>query len=156
MEIKIRKAILKDLKVIQDLNLKLFEKEYNEFDKTLDISWTFSEEGKKYFSESIKKGFAAVAEADGKIVGYILGGKGETESWRTIKKIAELYNMLVLEDYRRKGVGTRLVNAFLDWCKQNKFNHIKVVASSQNMRGIDFYKKFGFKEQDMVLEAELK
>ena len=156
MEISVRKATLKDLKAVQELNLKLFEKEYKEYDSTLDISWPYSEEGKKYFSEIIKKEFSAVAEADGKTVGYILGGKSGTETWRTVKRIAELYNMLVLKEYRGKGIGTKLANLFLDWCRQNNFERIRVVSSAQNKKGIKFYKKCGFNDYDVILEAGLK
>jgi hypothetical protein len=36
-----RKATIKDLKKIQELNLMLFEKEYDEYDKTLNVDWTY-------------------------------------------------------------------------------------------------------------------
>ncbi len=45
----IRKANLKDLKEILRLNFDLFKKEYREFDKSLDLKWTYSREGKEVF-----------------------------------------------------------------------------------------------------------
>jgi len=65
---EIKKAKLEDLKTLQDLNAKLFEKEHEEYDKTLDPDWPYSEEGKKYFEERIKNGCTLLAELDGKIV----------------------------------------------------------------------------------------
>ncbi len=50
---EIKRATIGDLKEIQELNLRLFKKEYKEYDKTLDLSWTTGKRGKKYFKESI-------------------------------------------------------------------------------------------------------
>ena len=72
----IRKATIKDLADIQRLNLDLFKKECREFDENLNLKWTYSNDGKKYFSWRISKkdGFVEVAECSNKIVGYIVGG----------------------------------------------------------------------------------
>ena len=45
MRIVIRKATQEDLKAIQELNYKLFELEYNNFDPDLNMDWTFSKTG---------------------------------------------------------------------------------------------------------------
>ena len=49
MRIVIRKATQEDLKAIQELNYKLFELEYNNFDQDLNMDWTFSKTGENYF-----------------------------------------------------------------------------------------------------------
>ena len=41
MDLYIRKAQIGDLEIVQTLNLKLFEKEYKEYDNLLDLKWTF-------------------------------------------------------------------------------------------------------------------
>lgn len=46
---EIRKATIRDLKRIQDLNFLLFEKEKKEYDKFLNMDWTFGEKGTKCF-----------------------------------------------------------------------------------------------------------
>ena len=151
MEVKIRRAEEKDLKDIQKLNLELFKHD-SEFDSTFNMNWTFSEEGKNYFLDKIKNEFAIVAEIDNKIVGYLVGGESEIHSYRKIKKIAELDNMLVLEEYRGKSIGKKLVDAFLKWCKDNNFERISVEASTGNEKAIRFYKKMGFKDYNSILE----
>ena len=71
-----RKANIKDLGRILELNMKLFKKEYKEFDKIINLNWTYSE-GKKYFKGRIikKDGFSEVVEHKNKIIGYICGGR---------------------------------------------------------------------------------
>ena len=41
MNIVIRKATLEDLRQVQDLNYKLFDFEYKNFDSSLNMGWTF-------------------------------------------------------------------------------------------------------------------
>jgi len=116
----IRRAEIDDLQRIQELNLLLFQKEIKEYDDTLNETWTFSEIGTNYYSEKITSsdGFVAVAEIDGQIVGYLVGGISESPSYRKINKIAELENMLVLEKFRGKGCGSRLIESFIQWSRE--------------------------------------
>ena len=62
----IRKAELKDLQRIQELNNELFELELANFDKYLIKGWPLSNEGKIYFENAIKESFVIVAEIDNK------------------------------------------------------------------------------------------
>lgn len=152
----IRKAILKDLESILALNFKLFKKEYKEFDKGLNMSWTYGD-GKKIFKEAINssRNFVEVAEFNGKIIGYISGGKGKWGSYRKNFDIGFLDNMFVEKNFRNKGLGTQLVNDFINWCKKNKIKTLEVSASFSNFNSLSLYRKFGFKERDIILEAKL-
>jgi GNAT superfamily N-acetyltransferase len=152
MEIKIRKATMKDLRIIQGLNLKLFEKEKKEFDSTLDMDWTFGKQGTSYFKRIIRSGFAAIAEADSKPIGYLAGEVLGPQSYRTLKKIGYLGNMFVLDEYRGRNIGTDLVEAFLAWCKAKGCERIKVEVSAGNKDALRFYKRFDFKDYILVLE----
>jgi len=91
----IREANKKDLNDILRLNLILFKKEFKEFDKTLNISWTYSQRGKDYFNKRItsKEGFVAVAINNKEVVGYICCGLHDNRT--RIAKKAELENMMV-------------------------------------------------------------
>lgn len=153
-EVKVLIATLENLKDIQNLNLLLFKKESSEFDSTLNYSWPFSKDGKKYFKEKIKgkNGCAFLALCDGKIVGYLVGGMNKSENYRNISKMAELENMFVLEEYRNSKIGAKLVQEFLNWCREKKINRMRVVISAQNIKAINFYKKFGFKDYALTLE----
>lgn len=157
MEVTIRKATIKDLKKVQELNLKLFEKEHKEYDKFLNLNWTFGAEGTKYFSDRIKNedGCVFVAELNKEIVGYLCGGLRKSKPYRNPPIMAELENTLVLENHRSKGIGSKLFDAFINWCKTKKVEKIRVEASAQNKLAISFYRKNGFKDYTLVLEADL-
>jgi ribosomal protein S18 acetylase RimI-like enzyme len=157
MTLIIKKANINNLKDIQNLNLMLFEKEYKEFDNTLDCKWSKSKESKKYFTKRItdNDGCAYVAYDDDKLVGYLVGGLSEMSSYRTPTKFAELENMFILNEHRGHGIGTELYNKFLKWCKSKKIKKIRVIASAQNMNTIKFYKKNGFFEYDLILEQNI-
>ncbi|MFH1915679.1 MAG: GNAT family N-acetyltransferase [Nanoarchaeota archaeon] len=102
MNIVVRIACLRDLNSIQDLNLKLFKKEYAEYDKLLNLEWTFGSLGTKYFKDRITKGFVALADVNGQVIGYICAGFTKGESYRKMPKTAELENMFILEQFRSK------------------------------------------------------
>lgn len=152
-----RRADVKDLSDILRLNLNLFKKEYNEYDKTLNLEWTYSH-GEKYFKRRIteKKGFVEVAEVKGKIVGYICGGIYKRSFNRVKAKYAELENMIIEGDFRNSGAGTRLAQDFINWCKENKVGYISVTASAKNNQAIGFYKKLGFADVNLTLEKAIE
>lgn len=156
MKLLIFRARPEDLKVIQELNFKLFKKEHREYDSTLNLEWTFSRIGEKYFLDKIKNGFAAIAEVGGEPVGYLVGSTSKDYPYRLTKRTAELGNMFVLDRYRNRGIGTKLVKSFLDWCRKNDYKHINVAASALNKKGISFYRKLGFKDYTVTLEINPK
>lgn len=156
-DILIRKADIEDLEDILRLNFDLFKKEEKEYDKSLNLEWTYHE-GKKYFEDRIvkKDGFVKVTEVKGKIIGYICGGISERNFYRKKAKYAELENMLVEENFRGAGIGTKLTKDFINWCKENEVENIAVTASTQNNQGVDFYKNLGFKDYSLTLEMVIK
>jgi len=154
--ITIREANKKDLNDILRLNLDLFKKEFKEFDKTLNVKWTYSKEGKDYFSERItgKDAFVAVAINNEKIVGYICCELNEDHA--NIVKKAKLENIMIDEEYRGQKIGSKLVKKFFEWCKTKKIKNILVTASAKNSPGIRFYKRMGFNDYDVALEKKLR
>jgi len=107
--------------------------------------------------DRIKKddGCALIAVKDNKVVGYIIGGITYVEYYRNIDIIAEAESMFILEENRGSGVGKKLLQEFTKWCKHKNVNRVKAVASSQNKRAIEFYRREGFEDYDLVLEKDL-
>jgi len=158
MVIIIRPGKISDLKAIQDLNLMLFKKEVVDYDPLLDCAWPHDRRGTQYFTDRLTKpgNFLAVAENEaGKLVGYLSGGLEKSEDFRKPYKLAELADMIVLPECRGQGVGGKLVGAFLNWCRQNKVAVVKVVAFTDNVPGLKFYKAHGFQDYDTTLELKL-
>jgi ribosomal protein S18 acetylase RimI-like enzyme len=157
MEVTIKKATMDDLKKVQELNLKLFEKEHKEYDPSLNLNWVFSKVGTKYYKGRISQesGCVLIATVDNKIIGYLCGGLTKAEEYRNLPIVAELENTLVLDEFRSKGVGKKLFNEFMDWCKTKNVGKIRVEATSQNELAIKFYRNNNFKDYTLVLEADL-
>ncbi len=154
MEINIRRANINDLSYIQDLNNSLFELEYNNFDDTLKVGWPFEKEGKKYFEYMINNQIIFIAEAEGKIAGYLAGTICKEVSYIT-ETFAELDNMYINEEYRRFGIGTLLINEFKEYCKEKNVQNIKVTASAKNNKAINFYMKNGFEDYNITLKYKI-
>lgn len=150
----IRKANIDDLYEIQKLNKELFELESNNFDSTLITDWPLTQEGKEYFENAIKKDIVLVAYVDKQIVGYLAGILNSQYSYNSIVQ-AELGNMCIMNEFRKLGIGSKLFEEFKKICKENKINEIKVVASYNNLNAIDFYKRNGFKEAELILKQNI-
>ena len=157
MNIILRNATLQDLPIIQHVNNLLFEYETeNGFDNYIS-NWALGEESAEYFSELIQNQFVIIAETEKEPVGYLAGSIYQDNTYSYYEgKTAELENMLVVEKYRKFGIGSKLVNAFLKWCKDNSARRVLVTATIGNETAISFYKKNGFKELNITLKKELK
>lgn len=154
---KIRKATIKDLDAICVLNQKLFKYDYSNFDKTIDISWAFGNGQENMYRKDIigKNSVVFVAIIEEKIVGYILCKIIDGEVYSKDKKVAFLEDMFVLEEYRGKGIGARLVKEFFKWEKSKGMKRATVTVSIKNKAAIGFYKSAGFVGQDLVLERKI-
>lgn len=79
-----------------------------------------------------------VAETDGNIVGHILFTPVELTNDKHDLKIAGLAPMAVSTQYQKKGVGSKLVDAGLEYCKSKGYDAVVVLGHPT------YYPKFGF------------
>jgi GNAT superfamily N-acetyltransferase len=150
MKISIRKTRPEDWKVIQRIGVTVFEAN-KKYDPDLDMRWPYSKAAIKYYKSiaSSKENCKLVAEVNNLVVGYLVGGKF-TYSYRKVV-YGEIRDMGVLPDYRRKGIGTKLVNEFRKWCKSKGYNRLYVNTYYEDPRAVRFYKKQGMRPSDLVL-----
>lgn len=154
-KITVHLAKPEDLKPVQELNHQLFLSDARHFDD-LNTNWPY-EEGEGYFRKRItgEGGVCFVAERDGAIIGYVIGGWSHLNFSAYKGKRAELENICVAEKVRSKGVGALLVEALFDWAKQNGATHVMVDAYAPNLRAITFYETQGFTPYSTVLWREV-
>jgi GNAT superfamily N-acetyltransferase len=155
MDILIHFATLSDLKDIQHLNHLLCLKENKEFDSTINKDFAIQKVGEEYFTNRIQNDCALVAIVEDKVVGYLIGAVAETPQYRIVSKLAELENMFVLEEYRNIGIGKKLVEEFIQWCKHQNVERTFVIATSKNTSAIEFYSREGFQDSSVTLEREI-
>lgn len=153
----IRKSTIDDLRSVQELNKLLFISDNPHDGGLLNVEWPLEDEGRDYFRGKVlgETGVCFIAEVDNKIIGYLVAKVDKVEqNYRPVER-TELENMLVLEAYRSKGVGKKLVSAFLQWSKEQGAQRVFVKAYSPNERAIKFYEKLGFKPHVLELEGDI-
>ena len=66
--------------------------------------------------------------------------------WRLRDDVAELKRLRVADDMRRQGVGTRLTQAVIDWCRAHGFRTLVLNTTTPQKPAIALYKRLGFRE----------
>ena len=82
---------------------------------------------------------SVVAEKDGRIVGSILCGHDGRRGC--------LYHVCVDEDYRRHGIGKRMVVFAMKALKEEKINKVSLIAFTENDIGNAFWNQIGWTER---------
>lgn len=150
MNIDFRKANVNDLKDICRLNNSLFKLEKENYDETLTDNWPLTNAGKDYFEDMILNNYVQVAIVYGKVIGYLAGSINKKSSYENVQ-YGEINNMYIDEEYQGKKIGTKLINNFKQYLKNNNISSIKVIASYKNSKAIKFYKRNGMEEFNIEL-----
>ncbi len=154
----IRRANLSDFEELIRLSDLFSRSEYDLHDGRIDLEWATDERGKTYIKEHIEgeDKVTFVAEIDGKLGGYLTGDLSEGLAYRLPSINAVLDNIFIDENYRSRGIGQLFIGEFIQWCKSKKVQYMSVTPFFYNQKGINFYKKMGFKESDLVMEIKLE
>lgn len=152
-DIHIRCAKKEEFLQVQNLCHKLFIHDNYSY---LDLNWPYTENGEKYLRLRIngRKGICLVAIAEVKIVGYLTGAVAEKQSWRRIIR-TELENIFIEEEYRGKGIGHQLIQAFLQWSREKQAQISFVLLLSENKNAEEFYRKNSFRSFVSIMETTL-
>ncbi|XOB63131.1 GNAT family N-acetyltransferase [Campylobacterota bacterium DY0563] len=119
---KISKASKKDIK-------KLFEIENKIFKDDIMMMRLSS------FYYHVEKNFLYKVEVDNQLVGYIL--------WLKRKRFFRLYSLAVLEEFRKLGLATKLLDFSLEKLKKKD---LQLEVRVSNEKAIKLYEKYGFKK----------
>ncbi|HKW33155.1 MAG TPA: GNAT family N-acetyltransferase [Candidatus Acidoferrum sp.] len=152
MEIKIRRACAEDLKHILHHRVAMFEEMRLGDAAVLNRVETVSRE---YFTEALRAGtyLGWMAEdSDGQVVG---GGGIVVADWpgfpgEHLAKRAWILNMYTEPTVRRHGVARKLMQAMIEWCRNEGFDSVSLHASEA---GRPLYASMGFQPTN---EARLK
>ncbi|MBQ8971045.1 MAG: GNAT family N-acetyltransferase [Lachnospiraceae bacterium] len=97
-------------------------------------------------------GLSVVAESEGRIVGSILCGHDGRRGC--------LYHVCVHPDFRRRGIGTKMVVFAMEALRKEKINKVSLIAFTKNDIGNAFWKRIGWTKRedlnyyDFVLNEE--
>ena len=79
-----------------------------------------------------------ITEENGIPCGYALGS--------IVCGEAELYRIAVSDDFRRRGLGDKLLTGFIEECRRRDSEKILLEVRSRNIPAISLYRKAGFEE----------
>lgn len=80
--------------------------------------------------------FFKIAREDEEILGYICG--------EVMFGTGHIISLAVAEKYRRRGIGSSLLNMFLKFLKEKNIGSAYLEVSVENYGAIEFYRKRGF------------
>jgi len=155
MKIKIRKANIEDLdeimiliECITDFHYKL-DKYYKSFVEYQGLN--------EYIQQQLEDENTKIllAEVDEKIVGFIVGVILKAPGYIVPKKIGNIDNAFVKEDYRHQKIGENLIKELFKWFKEKKVKHIELSVDARNTIGINAWRKFGFFDFRIEMKKEL-
>ncbi|TFB07981.1 GNAT family N-acetyltransferase [Candidatus Atribacteria bacterium MT.SAG.1] len=92
------------------------------------------------------KSIYLLAQEKNKIYGYLWGYITIFSSYST----AEIDELVVTRKAQGKGIGSMLINKFLDICKKNNVSFAIVCTPGENKDTIKFYEKCGFKKEENI------
>ena len=95
----------------------------------------FSEDYFRKLYQKYPEGFI-VAEGKGKILGYAIG--------QPRKDCGKIISIAVHPAWRKKGVGKKLANFYIEHFKKKKLKKIFLRVRKNNLAAISFYKNLGF------------
>ncbi|XP_042358989.1 putative N-acetyltransferase 8B isoform X2 [Plectropomus leopardus] len=86
--------------------------------------------------------WVAETEVDGRV--QIMGMVAVVARLSGEERHAELFRMIISPSYRRMGLGFRLVQTVVDFCKERGFSKVVLKTSSTQVAAVGLYKKVGF------------
>jgi GNAT superfamily N-acetyltransferase len=89
-----------------------------------------------------------VAENDNGIVGMVTAQLVVSTAAGGYSVLIE--DMVILEEYRRQGLGTRLLQQAIAWGKERGAKRWQLVADLKNAPALAFYKNSGFQQSRMI------
>ncbi|NGO44368.1 GNAT family N-acetyltransferase [Streptomyces ureilyticus] len=140
----VRPAVLDDVPALVACSAALSAEDAGARDATVDINWPL-EHGAERFTSGVDdpSRLLLVAERGGEVVGHLAGAVAEGTAMRPVK-VATLVSMYVRPEHRGARTGTRLVEGFLRWAKEQGAQEAEVTAYAANGDAIRFYERNGF------------
>ncbi|WP_456369472.1 N-acetyltransferase family protein [Geoglobus sp.] len=95
-----------------------------------------------------ERGFALVAEIDGRIVGHC--SIVPTEDGKKVD-----LSIFVHQDYQDRGIGQKLLRNMIEYARKAGFDGIMLVTERSNERALHVYRKLGFQVVNPEYEYDL-
>jgi GNAT superfamily N-acetyltransferase len=156
LPMRIRKAKLSDVPKVVDLATELLEY-HAKLDDYFSPAKKVDEVYAKHFRRCVRsrKYLFLVAEDDCGIVGYALGSLSRRPPVYALREIGCIDDMMVAEQFRRRGVGKLFLDVLLSWFREKGIKYIELSVHIDNMVGRNAWEKYGFKDKFMNKKLKL-
>ena len=153
---RIRNATLDDFEALKRFKI-LSKKEEMKYSETLKPLEHTKEKYLDYLKTDLTRQWRAifVAAEDDKIIGMVLGKRYNTISISKYKKKGYISNLYVDKEYRKKGIGGKLILHTLKWLKKQGVPHITVEVHIKNSAAQNLYRKLGFNDYTIKLTKNI-
>lgn len=155
MTFNIRIAEEKDLPFVQELykaQLKFHNQLFDLWNEEFVHSDAFYQQLSNFITLSDR--LLIVVEEASKIVGY-LTATINNPLLENQSKVARLESMHVSDVLRGKGMGRKLIDYFLNWCREKQVTQTIVKVMHNNDETIKFYKRNGYQDFKIELAMDL-
>ncbi len=144
MNIVIRQATPEDAYDFAECHVKSWQTAYKNILPNDYLSKLSIEKRAERYAETLKNQEGSVhycALSDNDLIGLLVIGKCRDED---LKDTGEIQAIYFLEQYRRNGLGTQLMNFGIQTLKDQGYKKIVLWVLEGNMDAIKFYEKIGF------------
>jgi ribosomal protein S18 acetylase RimI-like enzyme len=152
--ITIRQAEKHEGEALQLLSKELFA-DNGVYDPDLNLDWSMSEKGKKYFTKALNnpKSACFVGVDHGRLIGYMFISSKKMDYRKS--RWAEIVELCVSMKYQSQGIGSKLIERAVMWAKENGYQKLFLSCYFHNTRARAFYRKNGLTEIEVGLEMNL-
>lgn len=154
--IDIKLATQEDLPNLQKMLNSLLNFERGHFDATLRSDWAYSDEAREKLSKAIERDIVLIAYRQNLPAGYLIGriSSPTPNGARSITQ-AQVDNIYVEADCRRRHIGEALFGFFEGLCRERNVKRLSVTVLAKNEGAIAFYEEMNFLPRSIIYTREL-
>jgi ribosomal protein S18 acetylase RimI-like enzyme len=143
MEAIIRRAEFSDIPDLVELLKELFSIEVD-----FEFNAGLQEQGLFMMLQSPETRCIMVAEVNQQVVGMCTGQLVVSTAKGGFSGLVE--DLVINQKYRRKGLGSRLLEAVEKWCNSSGAKRIQLLADKNNTKALAFYEKCNWQKTDLI------
>jgi GNAT superfamily N-acetyltransferase len=158
MGVMVRRATSKDVAELGELGVALMRSHYAFDDQRFLEPTQADAAGYARFLEAQldeQDAVVLVAEQQGRIVGYVYAAV-EPHSWKDLRdECGFIHDLLVADVARRTGVGEALLNAAIEWLREQGMPRVVLGTAAQNETARRLFERRGFRPTMVEMTLEL-